>query len=264
VWSGPKNAAKARRARDLVDSHNMYNRFKSLMGGKEPPGDGGAAGNRTNPDDRLDIFLVRMDASAGSVCGVCRATSRGKKVSPSVILINNTLKGDLLASTLAHELFHAFQNAYSVFEEKWLSEGTAVWAEDFIGNGWNLEQDYLPALFAPGSNRMETLTSANGDQPYGAYLFPFFLTKHAFTSRGRDADKIVGEIWQAAGADDDFQSLRSVNHALKGKFDEYFRKFALVTMDLPPFDEIYPKSEKLQIHPLHEEELGPPEQPVKP
>lgn len=254
VWSGRKNAAKARRARDILDSHDMYSRFKSLMG-KAPPGDGGSAENRKNPDDRLDIFMVRVDESAGSFCGVCRATSLGKKVSPSVILINNTLEGDLLASTLAHELFHAFQNAYSVFEEKWLSEGTAVWAEDFIGSGWNTEQEYLPALFARDSNRMETLTGSDGDAPYGAYLFPFFLTKHAFTSRGRDADKIVGEIWQAAGADDDFQSLRSVNHSLKGMFDEYFRKFALVTMDLPPFDEIYPKSEKLQIHPLHEEEL---------
>ncbi|MDD3514745.1 MAG: hypothetical protein PHD35_03300, partial [Synergistaceae bacterium] len=54
VWSGRKNAAKARRARDLVDSHDMYSRFKSLMG-KEPPRDGGSAENRKNPDDRLDI-----------------------------------------------------------------------------------------------------------------------------------------------------------------------------------------------------------------
>ena len=254
VWSGRKNAAKARRARDLVDSHDMYSRFKSLMG-KEPPRDGGSAENRKNPDDRLDIFMVRMDASAGSVCGFCRATSLGKKVSPSVILTNNTLEGDLLASTLAHELFHAFQNAHSVFEEKWLSEGTAVWAEDFIGSGWNTEQDYLPALFAPDRNRMETLTSKDGDQPYAAYLFPFFLTKHAFRSRGSGADAIVGDIWKAAGADGDFQSLGSVNHALKGKFDKYFREFALVTMDLPPFDEIYPKSENLEIRPLHREEF---------
>lgn len=128
VWSGPKNAAKVRRARDLVDSHDMYNRFKSLMG-KEPSQDGGAPGNSTNPDDRLDIFLVPMDAPAGGVCGFCRAMSLGKKVSPSV------------------------------------------------------------------------------------------------------------------------------NHALKGKFDEYFRAFALVTMDLPPFDGIYPTSEKLEIRPLHREEF---------
>ena len=254
VWSGRKSAAKARRARDILDSHDMYSRFKSLMG-KDPPGDGGSAENRKNPDDRLDIFMVRMDASAGSVCGFCRATSLGKKVSPSVILTNNTLEGDLLASTLAHELFHAFQNAHSVFEEKWLSEGTAVWAEDFIGSGWNTEQDYLPALFAPDRNRMETLTSKDGDQPYAAYLFPFFLTKHAFRSRGSGSDKVVGEIWKAAGADGDFQSLGSVNHALEGKFDEYFREFALVTMDLPPFDEIYPKSENLEIEPLHREEF---------
>ncbi len=254
VWSGPKNAVKARRVRDLVDSHDMYGKFLDLMG-KRPPDDNGEAGNSTNPDGRLDIFLVRMDSSAGSVCGFCRATTPGKKVSPSVILINNTLEGDLLASTLAHELFHAFQNAHSVFEEKWLSEGTAVWAEDFIGKGWNFEQEYLPALFARDSNRMETLTGSDGDALYGAYLFPFFLTKHAFRSRGSGSDKVVGEIWKAAGADGDFQSLGSVNHALEGKFDEYFRKFALVTMDLPPFDEIYPKSENLEIRPLHREEF---------
>lgn len=102
---------------------------------------------------------------------------------------------------------------------------------------------------------METLTSKDGDQPYAAYLFPFFLTKHAFRSRGSGADAIVGDIWKAAGADGDFQSLGSVNHALKGKFDKYFREFALVTMDLPPFDEIYPKSENLEIRPLHREEF---------
>jgi len=107
----------------------MYSRFKSLMG-KDPPGDGGSAENRKNPDDRLDIFMVRVDESAGSFCGVCRATSLGKKVSPSVILINNTLEGDLLASTLAHELFHAFQNAHSVFEEKW-----AVGGNGSLGRG---------------------------------------------------------------------------------------------------------------------------------
>lgn len=35
--------------------------------------------------------------------------------------------------TPAHELFHLFQNGYTMFKMRWLSEGTARWAESALG-----------------------------------------------------------------------------------------------------------------------------------
>lgn len=244
VWSLPRDAFKARKARDMLDSYDMYNKFKKLMG-REPPKDTGQ--EPLARDHRLDVFILAppktdpKDGSAPQDCwsGLCRSILPGDVVSPSCLYISRGLEGEELGSTLAHELFHAFQNAFSVYEDTWLKESTAVWAEDFICSEWNMEQYNLEYFFLPDRNRMDTLTINSGSHPYGAYLFPFFLTSYAFKS-----EKIIGDIWHAAADSSSRGSLEDLNHALEGKFEELFREFALVTMDLPPFEDIYPASEK--------------------
>ncbi len=43
------------------------------------------------------------------------------------IAISTTIKAGNL--TPAHELFHAYQNGYTLFKNRWLTEGTARWVE---------------------------------------------------------------------------------------------------------------------------------------
>ncbi len=259
VWSLPRDALKARKARDMLDQYDMYNEFKKLMG-REPPKDTGQ--ERLARDHRLDVFIVAppktdpKDGSDPQDCwsGLCRAILPGEVVSPSCLYISRDLEGKELGATLAHELFHAFQHAFSVYEDIWLKESTAVWAEDFICSEWNTEQDHLEYFFLPDKNRMDTLTVNSGQNPYGAYLFPFFLTSYALGS-----DNIVGDIWRAVADSSSRGSLEDLSHALKGRFEELFRKFALVTVDLPPFDDIYPETEThkppfMEIRPLHREQ----------
>lgn len=51
--------------------------------------------------------------------------------------INMALKSTLQApnGSPAHELFHLYQNSYSVFKNSWFAEGTARWSESLLSNG---------------------------------------------------------------------------------------------------------------------------------
>ncbi len=47
--------------------------------------------------------------------------------------------------TLAHEYFHAVQFAYDFFEDAWIMEATATWAEEQLFDGINDNRQYLAA-----------------------------------------------------------------------------------------------------------------------
>lgn len=214
IWFKQGQKEIAEEAKTYIDQLDMYNRFLKLMG-KEPPSDENEQFN--GGDGNLDICLAKIDHN-----GVC-CRYKESKVTPSFILVKNSLRGNILLATLAHELFHSFQFAYDSYEEKWWLESTAVWAEDFIDRKHNDEQQYIPEAFHTNENRLETITDNKGLHPYGIYLFPFYLTQY------HDKES-VGAIWKRCG---DTDALTAIDNEFKD-FKRIFADFSYKCLDLGP------------------------------
>lgn len=52
-----------------------------------------------------------------------------KKRSVKVLAIDLSNRVNVMTATPAHELFHLYQNGYTMFKNRWYTEGTARWAE---------------------------------------------------------------------------------------------------------------------------------------
>ena len=283
VWYAKGGRAKAQRAVHYLETRRMYDRYKDIMG-TVPLSDEGACspcGSIKNAarrrdcrrdtcggDGKIDIYLVpptepgMYDAKTReSDHGWCREVDDGDTAA-AFLLINRELEEspkNYFASALAHELFHAFQDAWDAWEDEWWVEGTAVWAEDFIGPEWNTEQDYLEDAFDPKAFLLKTLTSDEDDHPYGIYLFPFHV------SREYNPEKI-GFIWQDCGLDD-IDALSAVTLEV-GDFQKFFKEFTLRTTDMGKHRKYFPDSGgALSLRPHHKEqkeEITPEIKPILP
>lgn len=216
---------------DWIKNHAMYEKFKKLLG-VEPLSDAGEKYADGTPneggDGDLDIYLVPADpylnSSGGAALGICVGLSGGQKT-PCYILIQERLSGKTLAATLAHELFHAFQFAIDAKESTWWMESTAVWAEDFVGPDWNIEQDYLPEAFDSEKSLLKPLASEDGLHEYGVYLFPYYLS----TKFGSD---VIGRIWKACETQEALDAVKA-SFGLGG-LGEGWKEFSRLTMDIEP------------------------------
>lgn len=246
IWYRRGREHKAQRACYWINQKNMYDRFLQIMG-KEPLSDSGecsSCGSIQDPkkkeqcleetcggDGKLDIYLVSpLEPGLDRDDGWCRAIGFGS-TSSDFILINQRLQEspkNYFAAALAHEIFHAFQDAHDAGESEWWAEATAVWAEDYIGEEWNTERDYIPDAFLSSQNRLETLTNEGGAHPYGIYIFPFFLSHEI-------GDKIIGDIWNACAGS---QALDAVKSKVN-EFDKKFKKFAYTNSDIGPTEGMY-------------------------
>ncbi|MFC2164295.1 hypothetical protein ACFLT2_04790 [Acidobacteriota bacterium] len=227
IWYMKGQKDKAEETRDYLDMGNYYGLFKNLLG-KEPLSDGNLEDK--GRDGRLDIYLVPIGANRETlkVLGFCCPLQSGR-TGPAYIKIKISLRGAVLDTTLAHELFHAFQFAFDQEEARWWLESTAVWAEDLSNPTRNREQNHLMDAFRWPEHRLETLTEWNFRQEYGMYLFPFYL------KREFGAEKIA-EIWKACETTD---ALDAVDKNVPKGLEECFKHFALLNLDLGPYEGSY-------------------------
>ena len=167
VWF-MKNTTDASRASDAATSADteIWPKLAGLMV-REPRSDAAAPCN--GGSDRLDIYLA--DAGTNFVdcldgdCTYC----------PDYVCLRRTSN----RSILAHEIFHTFQDAFSVAlghcptdrDYLWWTEGSADWAMDFVYPTRNAEHSSAP--------RFLRVPEVSLDEPdrrhaYGTYLLPFF------------------------------------------------------------------------------------------
>jgi hypothetical protein len=229
VWS-PIGQKAAEDAVAFIDARKLWAEFKKIMP-FEPLSDEDALDDAGKPDQgmdgTLDIYLVpaSMIEGDGSADGWCLSIGAAQRA-PTWIMVAQALSGKELAATLAHELFHAFQCALDSQDEIWWDEATATWAEEYIDPGWDTEMDFVPAAFDNGKFLLTTLNSGQGNHPYGAYIFPFYLA-------GRFGDAFIGEIWSdcsVAGPN----ALSAVEARLSGaglEFKDAWKEFALMNYD---------------------------------
>jgi hypothetical protein len=81
-----------------------------------------------------------------------------KLLSLSILISTKIKTGNL---TPAHELFHAYQNGYTMFKNRWYTEGTARWVEHAFNKSTG-QQKLLPAT----EKKFEKLLNATYDAEY--------------------------------------------------------------------------------------------------
>jgi len=224
----------ARKARDLIEKHKMYEKFYNLF--KRETVD---FGNKT-----LCIFIFSFvleivdEDGTRKVTGLCKPHSEENTESattvPEINITGPLMVDDrALARILAHEMLHAFQFAFSRKEQKWLVEGSATWAEDFIGHDWNTEQSWLRYTF-DGAYHNPIITK-NLDQAYAMYLFFYYLTQVATGG----SETIMRQIWENC-AKNPKKTFESVRAALPGELSEVLKEYALFTLDVEQYKGRFP------------------------
>lgn len=237
IYGDPGCAELVRKARRLIEEYKIYEKFERLLNRKTSD-----FGDKT-----LQIYIFSYlgeMGDSGEPKGFCQpdvwnpALNTGPGTATTWIAISaRQVSSDIdLAATLAHEMFHSFQFAFSRYEQKWLVEGSAVWAQDFIGRDWNTEQEWLPGYTFNAEdaihNQINERTNINA---YGMYLFFYYLTR--ISSGGNDT--VIRTIWEncAAKRANTFESVRT---ALPRELTEVLKEYALFTLDVEQYKGKFP------------------------
>jgi hypothetical protein len=120
--------------------------------------------------------------------------------------------------TLAHEYYHAVQFAYDAFEDGWIMEATATWAEEQLYDEINDNRQYLKdsQISAPWSPLDRWSGAPNDFYQYGNWVFFEYLTQRWRAKTGT-MPTLVLDIWKRlnarAGAPDR-HSTRAVQEVL--------------------------------------------------
>ncbi len=177
------------------------------------------------PGEGVDVYLVNLSSNDYGITN-CRRNSFGKN--HCRIQISKALNDKKLQSTVVHELFHFFQFNYDdmfFYGNKgadWLSEATAVWAENYIYPSYNMEHEYLNSFF-PRLN--EDRLKFDGYYEYGSYMFFYFLDQY-----NNDQNNVI-ETFR------NFKSNHQVRKMLMQKipdFDNIYGQFSIYNWNLYP------------------------------
>jgi hypothetical protein len=247
VWSAPEERMTAQQACGIIQSPPMYEKFEKLLGRRpiddtDPCPSQGADPRESEQcveakggDGRLDIYLVPQGyfvEGLGKWAGVCIAEKEmyDNKSTAFILVKLYPEKLELFASTIAHEMFHAFQFAFDVYEDSWWMEATATWSEEYFNPKWNTERRVEDAFDSTFHSQVR-LNHEDGEHEYGIYLFPYYLEKIRPGS-----EQAIADIWKAC---EDQASLKAIDNVLDDGLDETLKDFAVVNLDLDPYKDRY-------------------------
>ena len=134
----------------------------------------------------------------------------GPRRSSSYISIDNsysTAKGfkkgrdECMKVTVAHEFFHAVQNAYNADADSWWKEASATWNEDEVYRGINDYLRYLGSVFSSPEKPLER-------NSYGGVVFAKYL------SENMGGYGMIKRIWEVQ-AEVSRNSINAIDAAIK-------------------------------------------------
>ncbi len=183
----------------LVTLEHVWGQEVPMMR-RQPLADGGSAGDDTNPDNRVDVFLE--DIGLEGYYGYCTTDDEtgASQVSAYCALDDDFARNQFgganplnsLRVTAAHEFFHAIQFAADVTEDVWFMEGSATWVEDVVYDNINDNYQYLPTSLI--RHPRTSLDYSGGGYPYGSFIFFTYATaRHGATTVRRFWDMAVGQ-----------------------------------------------------------------------
>ena len=143
------------------------------------------------------------------------------------------------SATVAHEIFHCFQNFYGfkyLGEMKWFMEATAVWSEDFIFPTQRTEHEYDDSFL---DHMPWDLLSQRANRHYGSYLWFFYLVQ-------KNTPETIAYIFQRIKENNSkprqaLETLPDFNDAFKEfVFWDWNYKPYQYFQDSPYFPEVHP------------------------
>ena len=195
VWYWAFLSADAAKAAVLANEADavIWPNISGFMAPHQPLSDAGYSCN--GGSDRLDIYLSDIGRSTTGPVGLniykCKNT-------PAYISLNRSES----ASTLAHEIFHAFEyslplaSCLTSSDYNWWTEGSAEWVMDKVYPDVNRE--HQSAGWLPGQPGVSLDVNVDGHR-YGTYLVPFYYYKKTGSAA------FVKRVW------DNCQGLDAVN-----------------------------------------------------
>jgi hypothetical protein len=227
VWYRyPQDALRASAIGTAVDTQ-IWPAFFGLMR-RRPLSDQNEDCNGGSPS--LDIYLTEIAGAEGVFEAYRLFGAASGAPFPGFLLVKRTASN----STVAHEVFHAFQAAFATVGAKtssnyrWWMEGSATWAQDFVYAGAQEEHDASNAIF---SRPEDPLDLEDGwiwgpcEHCYGSYLLPFYV-RHKTGS----AD-FVRVAWEGCATK---PALEALDGALSGGFAKVWPEFALRNWNRDP------------------------------
>ena len=192
-------------ATTLTRIHNLY----TGAGYRAPKSDAGLPNHGV--DGRVDVYL--RDLAPLGFFGYCAIDSQSPNPTtrydrPAFCVLDNDYAAsqygtahtptEFLDVTAAHEYFHAVQFAYDAYEDRWLMEGTATWAEDYAYDAINDNRTYLrySPLTRPRVS-MDDAAALSGGLQYGDWIFFRYLSER-YPDRTGILPTIIRRIWERA------------------------------------------------------------------
>ncbi|MDP2727876.1 MAG: hypothetical protein Q8P59_10075, partial [Dehalococcoidia bacterium] len=235
----------------------VYGKLVDLMG--DPVGDeAGVPSKDTNPDSAIDVYLmakwrlllggvdprksgtsVDLLATGGGAATIAPPFEGGKCSGYITMLVwrekFSSFRPHVWAA-VTHELFHVLQNARAcLLADRWLSEATAVWAEDFAldERGLDTEMKHLGGFH-------DSFYNSWGEHgllqisPYSAYLYFTFAAQEM-------GDSVVRSVWDYMEQHPGANPLEAVDKVFP--FRIHFRKFALQAYNAKPVSPLFGDSD---------------------
>jgi hypothetical protein len=187
-------------------------------------------------DGRLDIYVVstgRLTFAGREASLQLRngSTANGVAVPEATdtcgaipfVVVNASQDPEDLASTTAHELFHAFQFSFRNSLESnrnWWAEASATWAKDLVYPAGNQEQGYLDGYWSRAEGAEGPLDRFEYGRPpqYAAYLWAFYLRQKLGSANG----SIIGQVWKASETEDPIHAIEAL-----AAWPDMFKEFAI-------------------------------------
>lgn len=214
----------------------VYPTLTGLMS-RTPKTDGGLG---CNPyDARLDVYIVLTPITGleTAYAAVTTHPDAGCKKAPTFMIVLRHSRSDV--NVLAHEFMHMIQFGYNVVGNclndsytNWWVEATANWAEDAFEEidpaaDVNFEHGYARSYL---ETAYASLLTTNKAREYGAYLFPFYLTRRL----DPDRPQLIADIFAAMEQPGGENLYKVIDEHIDGGFAQRWPEFALYNLNLPP------------------------------
>ena len=157
-WSANRQNAPASQGfiNDVIASTNLTYAVENGTLGWKPPRSDGSRGRRNGRggEGQVDVYITNLSKRLYGYAAPDPGQNGTRRF--AYLVLDNNYVGfpsppiDSLRVTVAHEYNHILQFNYDTFEDKWMFESTATWAEQQVYPDINDYLNYLPA-FARGS-----------------------------------------------------------------------------------------------------------------
>lgn len=232
----------------------VWPKLTALMGG--PPPEDLAEPSIVNDgcSSHYDVYVINIQARPNGGLPYWAYVDEhdhgsGCDAWPSYMVVggNASIDATRRKYAMAHEFMHSMQLSYrSCLTDDhvhWLAESTATWtvdhveptATDPIKPPDHFEHLYAKQTFFNAPD--QPIYRVDGDHEYGAYIWPFYLTK----SGGNDS--FIPDLWSGVAEAQDLPAvLATMNGLVSGGFDEAFPEFMLRVWNEEPVWTIEPES----------------------